>query len=80
MLMTMMRFNSKLTQTACGGQIFACNDQFLFFQDVPISVLKETGMLHRRLEEFILKTVEISRGFDRSSTEDDKNVDDGKAQ
>jgi hypothetical protein len=66
-LMTMMRFNSELSQTPCGGRIFACSDQFLFFRDVPIAALKETGVLHRRLDEFILKTVEISRGFDRGN-------------
>lgn len=80
MLMTIMRFNSKLSETSSGGRIFACNDQVLFFQDVPIAVLKENGMLHRKLEEFILKTVEISRGFDRNTTEDHNSLCHRKAQ
>ena len=65
LLMAMMRYNSQLSRTAYCGRILACNGQFLFFQDMPISVLNETGMLHRKLDEFILKTVEIRYGFDR---------------
>jgi hypothetical protein len=65
MLMTMMQFNSELSQTSCGGRMIVCNGQFLFFQDVPIAALKEADMLHRKLEEFLLKAVEIRLLFDR---------------
>jgi hypothetical protein len=70
LLMAMMRYNSQLSRTACGARILACNGKFLFFQDMPVSVLNETGMMHRKLDEFILKTVEIRRGFDRILKED----------
>ena len=63
LLMTMMRYNSQLSRTVCSGRILACNGQFLFFQDMPISVLKETDMMRRKLDDFVLKTVEIRRGF-----------------
>lgn len=70
LLMTMMRYNSELSRTSCGARILACNGQFVLFQDLPASVLNETGMLPRELDEFIMKTVEIARGFDRVLKED----------
>ena len=65
LLMTMMRLNSQLSRTSCGGRICVCDGRFLFFQDCPMSILNGNETLQRKLDEFILKTVEISRGFDR---------------
>ena len=65
LLMTMMRLNSQLSRTSCGGRICVCDGRFLFFQDCPMSILNGNETLQRKLDGFILKTVEISRGFDR---------------
>ena len=65
LLMTMMRLNSQLSRTSCGGRICVCDGRFLFFQDFPISILNGNDSLRRKLDGFILKTVEIRRSFDR---------------
>jgi hypothetical protein len=65
LLMTMMRLNAQLSRTSCGGRICVCDGRFLFFQDFPISILNGNDSLRRKLDGFILETVEISRGFDR---------------
>ena len=62
-LMTMMRLNSLLSRTSCGGRICTYDGQFLFFQDLPVSILNENGLLHRKLDEFKVKTAEIQYGF-----------------
>ena len=68
LLMTMMRFNSLLSQIPFGGRICACNDgQFIFFQDLPVSILNKNGMLQNKLDDFIITTVEVRLGFDQSS-------------
>ena len=68
LLMTMMRFNSLFSQIPFGGRICACNDgQFILFQDLPLSILNEHGMLQSKLDDFIIRTVEVRLGFDQSS-------------
>lgn len=69
LLMTMMRMNSLLCHESCGGRICAFDGQFVFFQDLPISILEDVGRMQRMLDEFILKTVEISRRFDCATRE-----------
>ena len=61
--MTMVRLNSQLSQASCGGRIFACDGRFVFFQDFPISILNQNDTLHRELDQFILTTAAMSRGF-----------------
>ena len=70
LLMTMMRLNSRLSRSSCGGRICACDGQFLFFQDFPISILDGSDILQRKLDEFVMKTVAISRCFDRTPSDD----------
>jgi hypothetical protein len=68
LLMTMMRFNSLLSRLQFGGRICACTDgRFIFFQDLPLSILSENGMLRRELEDFFINTVGVCLGFDQSS-------------
>lgn len=69
LLMTMMRMNSLLCHESCGGRICAFDGQFVFFQDLPISILDDVARMQRMLDEFILKTVDISLRFDRTTRE-----------
>ena len=46
----------------------ACNDgKFIFFEDLPLSILNEHEMLQSKLDEYIIRTVEVRLGFDQSS-------------
>ena len=68
LLMTMMRLNSLLSRIPFGGRICACNDgQFIFSQDVPMSILRENGRLRRKLDDFFITTVWVCLGFDQTS-------------
>ena len=68
LLMTMMRFNSLLSRLQFGGRICACTDgRFIFFQDLPVSILNENGMLENKLDDFIITTVGVCLGFGQSS-------------
>jgi hypothetical protein len=62
--MKVMRLNSWLSRTSCGGRICACDGRFLFFCDFPMSILNENGMLQVKLDEFFLTSLEVRHGFD----------------
>lgn len=78
LFMTMMRVNSLLSHESCGGRICAFGGQFVFFQDLPISILDDVGRMQRMLDDFIVKTVEIRRLFDRTSRQKRSGLRQGR--
>ena len=68
LLTAMMRLNIGL-RWSCGrydgGQICALRGCFIFFQDLPVSILYASANLESELQNIVLKTKRISLDFDR---------------